>query len=141
MEDVVAGSRSSQRFRTVLLGAFAVFALGLGLTGVYAVTAYSVSLRIREIGVRLAIGATPAMIRRMVLVEGARLGMVAVPLGLALAVWVSRFLSGLLFGVAPTDFRTYLLAALVILGSVIAGCAFPAVRASKIDPAVALRQG
>ena len=122
-----------------LVGVFAVLALVLGIVGLYAVIAYSVSRRTREIGVRVALGAERRRIYRMVLAEAGWLAAVGIVLGMAAVLGVTRFIQGLLFGVHPWDVPTLMAVALVLLGASLGASVVPARRAASIDPAEALR--
>jgi putative ABC transport system permease protein len=139
MDDMVANSLTQQRFNTLLLGAFAALALLLAAVGIYSVLSYTVKRRAREIGIRLALGAGLRDVLRMVVFEGMRPTLVGVLIGAAGALALGRVLSGLIYGVKPTDPITFL--AVAILLSVIALLAsiIPAYRATKVDPMAALR--
>jgi predicted permease len=122
-----------------LLGLFAALALIITASGLIGVVAYSVSQRTREIGVRLALGAAPASVLRMVLGQGMALVVGGMCLGLAAAVFFGRLGQGLLFGVAPLDPLTYTAVPLVLLAISLAACALPARQATRVDPMIALR--
>ena len=139
LEDVVRRSVAGRRFPMLLLLAFASLALLLSSVGIYGVTAYAVSQRTREIGIRLALGADGRRIRRLVLREGLRLALGGLAAGLAAALALTRLLAGLLFEVRPADPPTYLGTALLLLGVALAACWIPARRASRLDPSNALR--
>jgi len=139
MEDVIAQSTSAYRFRGWLFGLFALLALLLSVIGVYSVTAYSVSTRTREIGIRLSLGAQPRDILLMVLREGFVLAFIGVCLGIVASYWLSRLISGLLYGVGPADPVALIVAAVVLVVGTLVACTMPAVAASKVDPATALR--
>jgi len=139
MEDVIAESTSAYRFRGWLFGLFALLALLLSVIGVYSVTAYSVSTRTREIGIRLSLGAQPRDILLMVLREGFVLAFIGVCLGVVASYWLSRLISGLLYGVGPADPVALIVAAVVLVVGTLVACTMPAVAASKVDPATALR--
>ncbi|HZD05019.1 MAG TPA: FtsX-like permease family protein [Longimicrobiales bacterium] len=127
------------RLNATLFGAFAVLALLIAAVGVLGVLAFSVSQRVREFGVRMALGADARSVLRSVLLEGGVLVMGALILGAGGAVLLGRFLSGLLFGVEPVDL-TSLLASAAVLGAVALGAAFvPALRATRVHPSEALR--
>jgi putative ABC transport system permease protein len=139
MSDIVAASVQQPRDRTALIGVFAFVALLLAAIGVYGVMAYAVTERTREIGVRVALGADAADIVRLV-IRGA-LGMTAVGVGLGLvgSFMAARLLGSLLFGVAATDLPTFVAGAAMILGVAALASWLPARRASRVDPALALR--
>jgi putative ABC transport system permease protein len=139
MEEVVAASLSQRRFALQVVGAFGVLALLLAGVGVYGVVSYSVSQRTREIGIRLALGSTTGAILRRVLGQGLRLALAGVGAGLLAALAVTRLLSGLLFGVAPTDPLTYAGLALLLIAVALLACYVPARRAMRVDPLSALR--
>ena len=139
MDEVVASSLGQPRFRTLLLVLFGAVALALASVGIYGVMAYSVSQRTQEIGIRMALGAGARDVLKLVLGQTLRLALVAVAVGIAGALALSRSLSSLLYGVAPTDPTTFVVVALLLVG--IAGLAayVPARRAARVDPTVALR--
>ena len=139
MDQRLATSLSARRERLLLLGTFAVLAVLIAASGVYGVTAYSVTRRTHEIGVRLAIGAHRQNIVRMMVVEGLQVILVGIVVGLAGALALSRALSSYLYKTPPTDPLTFIAVAFLLGG--IGGLAvyFPARRAAKVDPMVALR--
>jgi putative ABC transport system permease protein len=139
LEDIRSDSLASPRLTTVLLGAFAGLALAISAAGLYGVLAYSVSRRTREIGIRMALGAAPVRVRRMLIGEG--LSSVAVGLGLGLvgALGLTRLVSGLLFGVEPTDPLCFVGSTLVLVLVALLACLVPARRATAVQPMVALR--
>jgi predicted permease len=139
MDDLVSASLAQRRFAMRVVGLFGVLALFLAGIGIYGVMAYSVNQRTREIGIRLALGASTGAILRWLLQQGMRLTLIGVGLGLLGALTLTRLLRGLLFGIAPTDVVTY--ASLTLLLAVVAllACYIPARRATKVDPLVALR--
>ena len=139
MDDAMSESVSQPRLRTLLLAIFSGVALALSLVGVYGVMAYTVSERTHEIGVRVALGASPAEIRQMVIRDGARLAASGIALGIGGALVTSRALGALLFGISATDPATLLLAAGVLTAVALAAAAGPALRASRIDPVGLLR--
>jgi putative ABC transport system permease protein len=139
MEDVLAASVAERRFSLLLLGSFAAIALVLAAAGTYGVMAYLVMQRTREIGVRLAVGARPADVFRLVVGRGLALALIGVVLGLAAAAMLSRTLEAMLFNVAPTDAITFAAAAAVLLGAAAAASVVPARRAARMDPLEALR--
>ncbi|PYS68024.1 MAG: hypothetical protein DMF69_21405 [Acidobacteria bacterium] len=139
MSQVLSESVSRSRFNTLLLAIFAGLATLLSAVGIFGVMNYSVTLRTREIGLRLAIGAQPRQVLLLVLKQGLLLTLVGVGLGLAAAVALTRLLSGLLFGVAAIDATTFTaISVLLILVSLLA-CYLPARKAMSIDPLSALR--
>ena len=139
LTDVVALSSSRTRFILVLLGAFANIALLLAAVGLFGVMAYSVAQRTQEIGVRLAMGARPAAIIRMVLKEGMRLVLIGLAAGVASAIGLTRFLSTQLYGVKPTDGMTFAAVAAALIATTLAASFLPARRASRIQAVTALR--
>jgi predicted permease len=139
MEQRVADSLARRRFTAVLLGLFASLALALATIGIYGVMAYLVSQGTREIGIRMALGASQAKILRLVVRQGMMLALFGVAVGLLAAFMMSRLLSGLLYGVRSTDPLTF--AAIAVLLTVVALLAsyIPARRAARIDPMISLR--
>jgi len=139
MESVVSDSLAQRRFAMQVVGLFGLLAMLLAGIGIYGVMAYSVSQRTREIGIRVALGASRGAILRGVLRQGMTLIVVGVCVGLVGAFALTRLLRSLLYGVAPTDLVTYVcLAALLALVALLA-CYIPARRATKVDPLIALR--
>jgi putative ABC transport system permease protein len=139
MEEVRAFTTWEQRFFGHLMGAFAAQALLLSCLGVYGVLAYAVSQRVHEIGVRLALGARPLDVVRLVVRRGLLLGLAGAGLGLVLSLAVGRALQGVLYGVAPSEPLALLATAAVLLAVVLAASLLPARRAAAIDPIAALR--
>jgi putative ABC transport system permease protein len=139
MEEAMAESVSQPRLRTMLLALFSAVALALSLVGVYGVMAYAVSERTHEIGVRMALGASPADIRSLVVGQGTRLAGIGVGIGIAGALVTSRGLGALLFGVSATDPATFALAAIFLAVAGVAAAYVPARRASRINPVVLLK--
>jgi putative ABC transport system permease protein len=128
-----------RRFSTILLGAFALLALILAAVGIYGVMSYVVSLRINEIGIRMALGAQPRDIWRLIVGSGARLALAGIAIGLAGALALTRLLSSLLFEVRATDPITFAAVALLLAAVALLACYVPARRAMRADPMFALR--
>jgi putative ABC transport system permease protein len=139
-EQLLYDSLGSRRFNLFLLGSFAGIALLLASVGLFGVMAYLVSQRTREIGVRLALGARPGAVFRLVIGRGMLLALIGTTAGLASAFGLARFLEALLFQVKPTDALAFTLAPLLLLGVALLACYVPARRAMKVDPMVALRR-
>jgi len=139
MEEVIARSLGDVRFLTQLLTAFAALALVMGAIGVYGVLSYTVNQRAGEIGVRMALGATQKTVLRSALWQGMALVAGGVVVGCAVAIAATRLLSGFLFGVSTTDPTTFVSVGLFLMMVAVVACLIPAVRASRIDPMVALR--
>jgi ABC-type antimicrobial peptide transport system permease subunit len=133
---IVAGPR----FSATVLGLFAVIALVMASLGVYGVMSYAASLRTREIGIRMAIGGTRAQVLGLMLKDGASTVIIGLVAGLAVAVLLSRTLTGLLYEVTPADPLTILTVAAVLCAAGLAASFVPARRAATIDPLQALRE-
>jgi predicted permease len=139
LEGLVNRAVSPRKFLTMLLGAFALSALALASMGIYGVVSYGVGQRTQEIGIRLALGATPGEVRRMVMTQTASLAAIGIAGGVVLAVMLSQVIASLLFGMERGDVTTFAIA-VGVLALVSLGAGFlPALRASKLDPMVALR--
>jgi putative ABC transport system permease protein len=138
-EGIVAESQANRRFTTLLLGLFAIVAVALAAIGIYGVIAYSTAQRIQEIGIRMALGARRADILTMVLKEGVMIGAVGLTLGIAAALALTRFLSGLLFGVGARDPITFVALPLGLLLVAVFATLIPAARVVRVNPVVALR--
>ncbi len=139
IEEVIAASLTPRRLPMLLLGGLALLALILGALGIYGVTSYAVAQRTPEIGVRMALGAKPRDVLAMILGEGIKLVVAGTALGLLGALALTRLLSGLLYGIAPSDPPTFLGAAAFLAGVSLLACYLPARRATRVDPMVALR--
>jgi putative ABC transport system permease protein len=139
IETVASEATSRPRFRAVLVGAFATLALGLAMVGVFGVLAYSVQQRVREFGVRIAMGAGAVDMLRLVLGSAARLTAIGLATGLAGAAVLGRWLTTLVYPVDPLDPVTFLLVPLVLVLTAGLAVAAPAIRAMRIDPVVAFR--
>lgn len=139
MTDLIASSLSRPRFALALLAAFGLLALVLGAVGIYGVIAYDVSQRTHEIGVRMALGARPDDVLRMVVRQGMVLVLTGIAAGLLAAAGVTRLLASLLYDVRPIDPVTFALVPIVLLGVALAASYLPARRAARVDPMLALR--
>ena len=139
MDEIVATATSQQRFQAVLSSLFAAIALLLVMIGIYSVMAYMVKQRRREIGVRIAVGASTWNILRMVIAQGMRNVLIGLVLGLASSVVLIQFLGGSAMGVTASDLPIYLVVALLLIGTAFIACYLPARRATRIDPSAALR--
>jgi predicted permease len=139
MEQLIGRQTAARRFTTTLLGVFALLAVGLALVGIYGVTSYAVAQRQRELGIRLALGARPGDVVRLLVNEGLMRVAIGVGLGIGVALIATRTLASLLFGVSPQD-GTTLVATVALLGGVGLGATWlPARRAARADPMVTLR--
>jgi putative ABC transport system permease protein len=139
LSELVRDSIDQPRFFATLAGAFAVLALALAAIGIYGVMAYAVSQRTTELGVRMALGAAPSEVFRLVIGDGLRLAAIGIACGAAGSLLVSRWLGSLLFGVASSDPMTLAATAATLLVVAAAACFVPARRATRVDPIVALR--
>jgi len=137
---IIRESLWAQRLSAGLLGVFGGLALVLAAVGVYGVVWYSVNRRVREIGVRMALGATPADIQTMILREGVRLVGMGVLAGMVIALSGSRAVEGMLFATSPRDAATFVLVPAMLTLVAVLACWLPAVRATRIEPAAALRE-
>jgi ABC-type antimicrobial peptide transport system permease subunit len=139
VDETVDLSVATRRFNTTLLGAFALLALVLAAVGLYGLMAYSVVQRTREIGIRLAIGATPTDVLQLVVGQAARIAGVGILIGLVGALGLTRIMRTLLFDVSPLDPPTFAAAAVLLLGIASLASYIPARRAARIDPQSAIR--
>src|SRR5206468_9059492 len=139
LHDLVDEALGNQRFRTTLLSGFAGVALFLAALGIYGVLAYSVTQRKRDLGIRLALGAQPAAVFRMVVSEGMRPVAIGGAIGIAGAFAAGGLIKALLFGIEPLDLSTYVGAIATLTAAAAIACALPARRATRVDPLVALR--
>jgi len=139
LEDLLGRSTADRRFSLSLFAAFAALALLLAAVGLYGVVSYAVSQRTAEIGIRLALGASQANVRRMMVMQGLKPTIVGVALGLIAAAFASRVLRNLLFEVTPGDPLTFSLVPPLLLAVAALACYLPAARATRLDPTVALR--
>ncbi|HEY7184092.1 MAG TPA: FtsX-like permease family protein, partial [Blastocatellia bacterium] len=139
MERRLAESIAPRRFQMMLFGVFAAVALALAAVGIYGVIAHSVSLRAHEIGIRMALGAKPRDVSRMVVAQGMRLALVGLAIGLTGALALTRVMASLLFSVGPTDPATFAVVSTLLAGVAFLATYLPARRATRVDPMIALR--
>ncbi len=139
MEDVRYQSLAAPRFNTILFGVFALLALALGLVGIYGVMAYTVSQRTHEIGIRMALGALPNDVLRMVVGHGMKLAGAGAAIGIAAALGATRVMRALLFETSPTDPLTFIAVVTLLVAVALLACIVPALRATRVDPLIALR--
>jgi len=139
LEDEIAELISPQRFNMLFLGVFAAVALALATVGVYGITAYAVSQRTQEIGIRIALGAESRDVLKAVLCQGLKITLTGVMIGLGSALAATRVIRSLLYDVSPTDPLTFACVALLLAAVALLASYFPARRAAKVDPMVALR--
>src|SRR5882724_11169705 len=140
MDDVIAQSMSSQRFNLLLLASFAGLALVLAAVGIYGVLSYTVRRRVREIGIRMALGASHSDVLKMVVGDGMKPILIGVVMGLAAAFALSRLVASLVFGVHPTDPLTFSAVALILITVGVLANIVPAYRATRIEPVRTLRE-
>jgi len=139
LDEVMADSVAPRRFQMTLLGLFALLALVLAAVGIYGVVTYSCSQRVHEFGIRVALGAERRDLLQMVIRQGAKVALIGVSVGVGGSLALTRFLSGLLYGVKPTDPLTLLGVTLFLTAVALLASYIPARRAMKVDPMVALR--
>jgi putative ABC transport system permease protein len=139
MDDIVSSSVAQPKLESVLLALFAGLALLLAGVGIYGVLSYSVTQRTHEIGIRMAVGADKSRVLRMVVRDGLRLAAIGLAIGVALALLATRLLSGMLFGVSPTDPATYVAISVILICIAVLASYIPARRATNVDPMTALR--
>jgi putative ABC transport system permease protein len=140
MEQWLTTSAAQPRLTSILLGTFAGVALLIAAIGIYAVLAYSVSQRTREIGVRMAMGATPRRVLGLIVSEGMRVVLLGLVIGLAGGLALGRTVQSLVYGVGVRDPKIYLVVAAILTAVALAACSIPARRAAGVDPMVALRE-
>ena len=139
LDSVMSEAVAAPRFRTSLLGVFAVIAVILALVGIYGVMSYAVTQRTREIGIRMALGARAADVLKLIVRNGMGPVLLGVALGLAGAIAFTRLMASFLFGVTPTDALTLATVSVSLILVALIACCLPARRAAKVDPLVALR--
>jgi putative ABC transport system permease protein len=139
LDEVVAESVAQPRFYMTLLSAFAVVAIVLASIGIYGVIAYLVGQRSREIGIRIALGASPARVVRMVVNEGVAMVAVGIGIGVVGAIALTQLMRALLFNTKSTDPMTYILVTLVLAAVALVASSVPALRAANVDPSLAMR--
>ena len=139
MDEVMEQSLATRRLVLTLFSLFAVIALILVAVGIYGVLAYSVTQRTRELGIRIALGATARDVLQLIVGQGMKLVLIGITIGLAAVFVLHRLIEKLLFGVSPTDPLTYAVIALLLIGVALLACWIPARRATRVDPLVALR--
>jgi putative ABC transport system permease protein len=139
MENIVSESVTQPRFNLTLLGVFGVMALVLSAAGIYGVTAYTVNQRTHEIGIRMAVGAKEQDVFRLIIKQGMRPAIAGIVIGLTAAIGLTRLMESLLYGTSATDPLTFTVLTILLLGVALMACYFPARRAMKVDPMIALR--
>jgi putative ABC transport system permease protein len=139
MEEVIGESYADSRSNMLLLVAFAALALVLAAAGIYGMLSYNVRRRLREIGIRLALGATVSDVLRLVVLEGMRLSAIGIAIGIAGALAFARVVSTMIFGIHPTDAATYASVGALLATTSLLACFVPAWRATRVQPLKVLR--
>jgi putative ABC transport system permease protein len=139
IEQAMADSAERPRFTMMLLVTFTIVALVLAAVGLYGVMTYTVAQRTREIGIRIALGATRRRIARAVVSQGVLLAATGVLIGLAGAWWATKLLTKMLYGIAPTDPLSFSIGAALLLATAVLACVVPTRRAIRVDPVIAMR--
>ena len=139
LEGLVRDSVSRERFNMFLMAVFGAVGLVLAVVGIYSVLSYTVTRRIHEIGIRMALGAERGQVLAMVIAQGMRLAILGVGIGTVAGLALSRVMSALLFGITATDPATFVSVSALLLAVALAACSIPAWKATKVDPILALR--
>jgi putative ABC transport system permease protein len=139
LEENLSGSVSQQRLSAMLLGIFAALALILAAIGIYGVTSYSVAQRSKEIGIRIAMGAQPSDVLRLIIGFGAKLAIIGVVIGVIAALALTQLMKTMLFGVTASDPETMAAVSITLIAVTLLACYIPARRAMSVDPVIALR--
>jgi ABC-type antimicrobial peptide transport system permease subunit len=139
MDEVMGNSTARQSFNMLLLTIFGAVALLLAAIGIYGVMAYSVAQRTREIGILMALGAQRGQVLRMIVLQGAKMAVAGVAIGIGGALALTRVMASLLYEVSPTDILTFSAVAIVVLIMILLACFVPSLKATRIDPMIALR--
>jgi putative ABC transport system permease protein len=139
MQQFLSAAIAPRRFSLLLFGVFAIVALLLAATGIYAVISYLVTQQTHEIGIRMALGAKSSEVLKMILSRGLTLFFLGMAIGLAGSLVLTRLIVALLYSVSPTDARTFVIVSLILTAVALGACLVPARRATRVDPMVALR--
>src|SRR6185295_10202070 len=139
LDDIVSGMDWRTRFVMSLLAIFSTVSLLLAVTGIYAALSYVVSQQTREIGLRMALGATKSQVLKLVLSQGMKLTLAGVAIGLGASLVMTRLMGSLLFNMSPTDPVTLSAVALILALVALVACSLPARRAARVDPMIALK--
>jgi putative ABC transport system permease protein len=140
MTGVINNSIAERRFILILMGMFAALAVALAAVGLYGVLSYQVNQRAKEIGIRMALGAQPRDVIRLVVGQGLMLAMAGAAIGISVSIALTRLLASLLYDVSPTDPATFIAVSVALLGVALGACFAPARRAARMDPMIALRR-
>jgi putative ABC transport system permease protein len=139
MDEIRGESVAGERLNLTLLSLFAGIALVLAIVGIYGVMSYSVTQRTHEIGIRMAIGARPVDVFKMIMGNGMKLALIGVAIGLVGAYWLTRFMATMLFGVEPRDAMTFASIPVLLIAVALLACYLPGRRATKVEPTISLR--